>query len=62
MTDVLFVMFLANIVMFVVNMLFTRDNAKAADELIRITEKHCREMRENREEWKRIMKEWSEKE
>ncbi len=62
MTEVLFVMFLANIVMFVVNMFFTRDNAKAADELIRITEKHCREMRENREEWKRIMKEWSEKE
>lgn len=61
MTEVLFVMFLANIVMFVVNMLFTRDNAKAADELIRITEKHCREMRENREEWMRIIKEWSEK-
>lgn len=62
MTTVLFVMFLANIVMFVANMLFTRDNAKAADELIRITEKHCREMRENREEWMRMIKEWSEKE
>lgn len=62
MTVTLYVMFLANIVMFVVNMLFTRDNAKAADELIRITEKHCREMRESLEEWERIMKEWSEKE
>lgn len=62
MTVSLYVMFLANIVMFVVNMLFTRDNAKAADELIRITEKHCREMRESLEEWERIMKEWSEKE
>lgn len=62
MTVTLYVMFLANIVMFVVNMLFTRDNAKAADELIRITEKHRREMRESLEEWERIMKEWSEKE
>jgi hypothetical protein len=60
MTAALFVMFLANIILFAVNFWFARDNTKACDDLIKITEKHCKEMQENREEWMIMIKEWRE--
>jgi hypothetical protein len=46
--------------LFAVNFWFARDNTKACDDLIKITEKHCKEMQENREEWMRMIKEWRE--
>ena len=60
MTEVLFLMFLANIILFTANFYFTKDNIERCDELIKITEEHCKEMLENREEMMSMIKEWSE--